>query len=88
MSSPWPTLAICLSYAYFSKRLGPALMANRKPLKLNNVLVFYNLFQTLFSAWIFYEGTKPVCILMQPEEPVQIPGIGRLLVPDPTVNYG
>ncbi|KAF6198178.1 hypothetical protein GE061_007925 [Apolygus lucorum] len=55
MSSPWPTLAICLSYAYFSKSLGPALMANRKPFKLNNVLVAYNLFQTVFSAWIFYE---------------------------------
>lgn len=55
MSSPLPTLAICLFYAYFSKVLGPKLMENRKPLNLRNVLIVYNLIQTLFSSWIFYE---------------------------------
>nr|XP_024214935.1 elongation of very long chain fatty acids protein AAEL008004 isoform X2 [Halyomorpha halys] len=55
MSSPWPTLAVCLCYAYFSRVAGPAIMANRKPFKLRNLLVVYNLAQTLFSAWIFYE---------------------------------
>nr|AWJ25052.1 fatty acid elongase [Nilaparvata lugens] len=55
MSSPFPTLFICLFYAYFSKVLGPKLMENRKPFDLRNVLVVYNLFQTVFSTWIFYE---------------------------------
>lgn len=55
MASPWPTLACCLGYAYFSTVLGPALMANRKPFKLRNILIVYNLIQTLFSTWIFYE---------------------------------
>ena len=55
MSSPLPTIAICLSYAYFSKVLGPRIMENRKPFNLRNVLVVYNLFQTVFSTWIFYE---------------------------------
>lgn len=55
MSSPVPTLAICLFYAYFSKVLGPRIMENRKPLDLRDVLVVYNLIQTVFSAWIFYE---------------------------------
>jgi len=55
MSSPFPTLAICLSYAYFSKVLGPKMMENRKPLNLRNVLVVYNFLQTIFSSWIFYE---------------------------------
>lgn len=55
MSSPFPTLAICLCYAYFSKSLGPKLMENRKPFDLRNVLVVYNLFQSIFSMWIFYE---------------------------------
>ncbi|XP_058452276.1 elongation of very long chain fatty acids protein 7-like [Malaya genurostris] len=55
MSSPLPTLALCIFYAYFSKSLAPKLMENRKPLDLRNFLVVYNLFQTVFSTWIFYE---------------------------------
>lgn len=55
MSSPLPTLALCLFYAYFSKTLAPKIMANRKPFDLRNVLVVYNLIQTVFSIWIFYE---------------------------------
>lgn len=55
MSSPLPTLAICLFYSYFSKVLGPRMMENRKPLNLKNVLIVYNFVQTVFSAWIFYE---------------------------------
>ncbi|KAG8252566.1 Elongation of very long chain fatty acids protein 7 [Homalodisca vitripennis] len=52
---PFPTLGICLFYAYFSKVLGPRLMENRKPFDLRRVLIFYNLIQTVFSSWIFYE---------------------------------
>lgn len=55
MSSPIPTLLICMSYAYFSKVLGPKMMENRKPFDLRGLLVMYNLVQTLFSSWIFYE---------------------------------
>ncbi|XP_043282321.1 elongation of very long chain fatty acids protein AAEL008004 isoform X2 [Venturia canescens] len=55
MSSPIPTALICLSYVYFSKNLGPRLMENRKPFSLKGVLIVYNLVQTLFSSWIFYE---------------------------------
>uniref|UniRef100_A0A8D8FQP8 Elongation of very long chain fatty acids protein n=2 Tax=Culex pipiens TaxID=7175 RepID=A0A8D8FQP8_CULPI len=55
MSSPVPTLALCIFYAYFSKSLAPKLMEKRKPMDLRNFLVVYNLFQTIFSTWIFYE---------------------------------
>ncbi|XP_014210550.1 elongation of very long chain fatty acids protein AAEL008004-like [Copidosoma floridanum] len=55
MSSPFPTVFICLSYAYFSKVLGPRIMENRKPFNLRRILIFYNLAQTVFSTWIFYE---------------------------------
>ncbi|XP_024879210.1 elongation of very long chain fatty acids protein AAEL008004 isoform X3 [Temnothorax curvispinosus] len=55
MSSPFPTLLICLSYVYLVKVLGPKLMENRKPFQLNNTLVVYNLLQVIFSAWLFYE---------------------------------
>nr|CAD7443771.1 unnamed protein product [Timema bartmani] len=55
MSSPFPTLAICLSYVYLTKVAGPKLMENRKPFELRNVLIAYNLFQVIFSSWLFYE---------------------------------
>lgn len=55
LSSPLPTLLMCIFYAYFSKSLGPRLMANRKPMDLRKILVYYNAIQTIFSAWIFYE---------------------------------
>ncbi|KAH8277190.1 very long chain fatty acid elongase AAEL008004 isoform X4 [Drosophila bipectinata] len=55
MSSPFPTLAVCLTYVYLVKVLGPRLMENRKPLHLQNTLVIYNAIQVVFSAWLFYE---------------------------------
>ncbi|CAH0728836.1 unnamed protein product, partial [Brenthis ino] len=55
MSSPFPTLLICLSYIYLVKVLGPRFMENRKPYELKNVLIVYNFLQVLFSAWLFYE---------------------------------
>jgi hypothetical protein len=57
MSSPFPTLAMCLSYAYFVKILGPRIMENRKALDLRRVLIVYNFVQVIFSAWLFYEVT-------------------------------
>ncbi|XP_070153887.1 very long chain fatty acid elongase AAEL008004 [Polyergus mexicanus] len=56
MSSPFPTLAICLFYAYFVKVLGPKLMENRKPFDLRRVMIWYNFFQVIFSSWLFYEA--------------------------------
>ncbi|XP_014610715.1 PREDICTED: elongation of very long chain fatty acids protein AAEL008004-like isoform X2 [Polistes canadensis] len=55
MKSPFPTLFICLAYIYIVKVLGPKLMENRKPFQLTNVLIFYNLFQVIFSTWLFHE---------------------------------
>ncbi|XP_076277733.1 very long chain fatty acid elongase AAEL008004 [Lasioglossum baleicum] len=56
MSSPFPTLAIVLCYVYFVKVLGPKLMENRKPFDLRRVMIFYNLFQVIFSTWLFNES--------------------------------
>lgn len=56
MSSPFPTIAISLSYAYFVKVLGPRLMENRKPFQLRKVLIVYNAIQVVFSAWLFWEA--------------------------------
>lgn len=53
MQSPWPTLTICLSYAYFVKVLGPSLMKNREPMQLRWVMVGYNFFMVAVSLAIF-----------------------------------
>ncbi|XP_023018366.2 very long chain fatty acid elongase AAEL008004 [Leptinotarsa decemlineata] len=54
MSKPLLTLAISLLYIYIVKILGPALMENRKPFQLKKTLFVYNLFQVIFSSWLFY----------------------------------
>ncbi|XP_063820944.1 very long chain fatty acid elongase AAEL008004-like isoform X2 [Ostrinia nubilalis] len=56
MSSPFPTLIICLSYIYLVKVIGPRFMENRKPYELKNLLIAYNFIQVLFSTWLFYES--------------------------------
>jgi hypothetical protein len=58
MSSPFPTLAICLSYVYFGKVLGPRIMYSRKPMNLQHVMMVYNFIQVIFNAWLFYEVTE------------------------------
>jgi len=78
MSSPFPTLAICLSYAYFSKVLGPKLMENRKPFDLRGVLITYNFLQTLFSTWIFYEVRFSYVSLSTPELRLPLAGLAHL----------
>lgn len=55
MSSPLPTAILCLSYVYFVKVWGPRFMENRPAFRLKGVLLVYNLFQIVFSAWLFYE---------------------------------
>lgn len=55
MSGPLPTLTIVFCYVYFVKVLGPKLMENRKPFDLKKVMLYYNLFQVIFSTWLFYE---------------------------------
>ncbi|XP_023951452.1 elongation of very long chain fatty acids protein AAEL008004 isoform X2 [Bicyclus anynana] len=56
MSSPFPTLIICLSYICLVKFYGPRFMESRKPYELKNLLVIYNFLQVVFSAWLFYES--------------------------------
>ncbi|XP_070499658.1 very long chain fatty acid elongase 7-like [Chironomus tepperi] len=55
MSSPLPTIMICLSYVYIVKVAGPKFMENRKPFKLRKFIIIYNFLQVLFSAYLFYE---------------------------------
>lgn len=48
----WPSFSPHPSHAQV---VGPKLMENRKPFQLKNTLIVYNLFQVLFSTWLFYE---------------------------------
>jgi hypothetical protein len=52
MSGPMPTAVACAIYLVCMKIIGPRIMRNRKPYDLTRVMVFYNLFQMLFNAWI------------------------------------
>ncbi|XP_046679300.1 elongation of very long chain fatty acids protein 4-like isoform X2 [Homalodisca vitripennis] len=51
MSRPWPVLLIILLYLGFVLRLGPALMKNRRPLQMQNLLLAYNGSLVVFSVW-------------------------------------
>lgn len=55
MSSPVPTLLLCLAYYYLVVVAGPRFMANRPAFELRRVLMAYNIFQILFNGWMFYE---------------------------------
>ena len=45
MSSPWPTVVLCLLYYYIIRVAGPRFMKDREPLNIQRVVTVYNLFQ-------------------------------------------
>ena len=51
--SPLPTLAICLTYAYSVKVLGPHLMKDRKPFELRTPMLVYNFVMIFVSLYLF-----------------------------------
>jgi len=55
MSSPLPTIALCLAFVVLVKIVGPWYMSDKPAMKFNNVLIGYNFLQVLLSAKIFYE---------------------------------
>lgn len=56
LTSPLPALGLLIAYLYFVLSWGPRQMEQRKPFKLNNILVVYNFFQVLLSLWLFIEA--------------------------------
>nr|XP_026485987.1 elongation of very long chain fatty acids protein AAEL008004-like [Vanessa tameamea] len=55
--SPQKLIILLVCYLFFSLRLGPWYMKDRKPYQLRNVIKIYNIFQILVSLYLFYEGT-------------------------------
>ncbi|XP_063230867.1 very long chain fatty acid elongase 7-like [Bacillus rossius redtenbacheri] len=56
LSSPFPMIIVIVSYLYFCNNLGPKIMKNRKALNLRSLLIVYNAFQILASAWLLTQG--------------------------------
>ncbi|KAL1461877.1 hypothetical protein WDU94_013744 [Cyamophila willieti] len=52
MQYQWPVVTILVFYLAFVLKIGPNLMRDRKPMGLKYVMLAYNLFQTLFNAYI------------------------------------
>jgi len=55
MSSPVPTVLLCLVYVMSVKVWGPAYMKNRPAYRLKPILIVYNLIQVFVSAFLFRE---------------------------------
>lgn len=54
MSSPLPSIVICILYVIIIK-LGPWIMKDRRPLGLRNVMLAYNFVMVLLSTFCFVE---------------------------------
>lgn len=52
-NGPAPILTIMFAYLLFVLRLGPWLMANRKPYQLRAALKVYNVIQILYNSVLF-----------------------------------
>lgn len=50
MGSHWPIFLLITFYLYFVRKLGPSLMANRKPFSLKYAMILYNIFQVVANA--------------------------------------
>lgn len=55
MSTPWPSLVICVFYVYLVQVLLPRFMENRKPFELRTLMVIYNFAMVVLSGYIFVE---------------------------------
>lgn len=58
MKSPALPLLIILLYLYFVQKLGPQLMKNRAPLKIEKVIILYNAVQVVLAAYTVEEVNK------------------------------
>ncbi|XP_034412111.1 elongation of very long chain fatty acids protein 1a [Cyclopterus lumpus] len=55
MQEPIKMTTILIAYVIFSKYIGPRIMANRKPFRLNTAMIIYNLSMVLLNAYVVYE---------------------------------
>ncbi|RZF39340.1 hypothetical protein LSTR_LSTR000861 [Laodelphax striatellus] len=60
MGSPFPTIMLLVFYQYFVRSLGPWLMKDREPFKLDKVMILYNLVQILLNGWFVEESFRHI----------------------------
>lgn len=60
MSSPVNPVLLLAAYLYFIYKLGPRLMANRRPFDLRIIIILYNFAQMLVNCFIVYEAVKVI----------------------------
>ncbi|XP_034824369.1 very long chain fatty acid elongase 7-like [Maniola hyperantus] len=56
IARPYQIVGVIAIYLFFSTRLGPWYMRNKKPYDLKQVIIYYNIFQILASLYLFVEG--------------------------------
>lgn len=54
MKTPWPVVAMCVSYLWFVKIIGPSLMNDRKAYELFSFIRVYNLLMVAWNGFGFY----------------------------------
>lgn len=55
MSTPWPSLIICIVYVWLVVSALPRFMEHRKPFEIRNLMIVYNFAMVLLSGYIFME---------------------------------
>lgn len=53
MSSPLPTVGLCVLYVFLVKWIGPSLMQSRTPCNVRRLMMAYNLIMVLLSLYLF-----------------------------------
>ena len=53
LSSPIPTLLICMTFSYLAKVYGPFYMKNREPFKIKGLVIAYNLAMVAINLYMF-----------------------------------
>lgn len=53
MSSPWPTVVLCIVYVLLVKLIGPALMHTRPAYNVRGLMVVYNVTMVALSLYLF-----------------------------------
>jgi len=60
MGSPMPMLGIVTFYISFVLKIGPKLMASRKPFNLKQLIVLYNIFMILINLYMVVKVSRRI----------------------------
>lgn len=55
MSDPFTIVIIVITYLYFVLKIGPVLMKNRAAFNIDQILKYYNIFQVVVCAGMFFQ---------------------------------